>query len=194
MGLSRGVNSTLKAALAGHFCPVALFELVLPAETIRAHSGRGNLSWDAKTWIGIDRLARFAGPEELPGLARARATVEMVLSLEAWAEADGAANRNAPLTVWWGATTLPGGVVLIGQPMLLYAGYVDDWRRRLDRSGAGGAHGLTIGLMPGPSARDGFPVVHSPEAQQALHATDTGARHFVNAVKRASNPPLFPEP
>jgi hypothetical protein len=194
MGLTRGIDPVLLAVLEGHFHPVVLMESVLPSETIRAHSGRGTITWDGHDWIGLDRLARFTGPGEGMGLARQASTLEIVMDLRSTMESSGAANRNADVTVWWGATTTAGGTVLIGEPFQLDAGYVDDWRRSFARSGAGAQHGVTVSMMPGPGARDGLPLVHSPEAQQARFPGDTGARHFVNAIKRATNPPLFPEP
>lgn len=195
MGLTRGVDSTLKAALVGHFHPVALFEVILPSETVRCHTGAETISWATRTWLPFGRFADFSSSAEVAGgLARPTATVQLVMTLEALLLAGGAANRFSPLTVWWGATTEPGGGTLIGTPMLHYAGYVDQWARRITRSSGGGSHGLEVGLAPGPAPRDGFPVLHSPEAQEAQYPGDTGFRHFVNAINRATNPPLFPEP
>lgn len=194
MGLTRDVDPALLAALAGHIHPVLLMEVELPAETIRAHSGIGTLAWGGHDWLGMDRLARFTAGLEGRGLARSAATIEIVMDLPELLASSGAGARNGEVTAWWGVTTEAGGTTLIGEPALYFAGYLDSWTRGIVRDGMSIKHGLSIGIMPGPGARDGFPVVHSPEAQEAAFAGDTGARHFVNAVKRATNPPLFPEP
>lgn len=193
MGLTRGIDGALLAVLSGHFHPVTIAELVLPSDTIRAHSGFGTMTWDGHSWVGLDRLARFSIPSEGVGIATSSASLEIAMSLDALLTLNASAYRNSPLTMWSGATTSPGGTTLIGEPFIGFVGYVDRWSRSFV-AGDAPTHFATGGLEPGPGARTSQPMVHSAESQQAAYASDTAGRHFVNAVKRATNPPLFPAP
>lgn len=194
MGLTRGIDTTLLTALAGHFHPVSLMQAVWPDETIRCHTGFGTITWASETWDGLGHLVGLRAPQEGLGLARQAATIQMAVTLDIALAQQGRTIRNSDVTVWAGATTTPGGNVLIGQPFRIYTGYCDARRITLRADGGDLSHDVAVDLMPGPGARDGLVAVHSPERQEAAYPGDTGARHFVNAVKRSLNPPAFPGP
>lgn len=194
MALTRAASAALIAALAGHFYPVVLTRAEWPDGTEFRHSGFGDISWDGQTWSGLDPLSiGTLGREELggdtePGQLRVAGTLDEVMALRA------KAIRNHAVEVFFGAVTEPAGATLAADPVSLFLGYFDSRSITFTRTGDETLHDLVLGVGFGPSPRAGAVVTHGPEDQQAAYPGDTAGRHVIHALKRAFNPPIWPEP
>ena len=186
----RDIDAALLAAMAAPvWYPVMLLDLDWPAGRIRAHSGTGTIAFGGDDYLGVGRFGAVTPPGEAFGLAAQ--PIEMTLfglPPDVLEEISGPAFRSAARnrrgTVYIGATTEPGGNVLIGQPYNLSTGYVDVVRYTLRRQGEERQHGVQVSLGVGPSARAAAVVVHSAEDQQARFPADTAGRWLVDARKR----------
>jgi len=198
MPLTRGVPSGLTAALADTFHPVLLFEAEWPDGTVYLHSGVGDLSWNGETWKGISvdvdgvmiSLARLEIPEEAGGLATGDASIHVAGTREALLDQRGKPIRNLALEVWFGAVTERAGTTLVTDPVSLFTGYYASERFVFGDD----MHDLIIGLGVGPSARAQASITHNHEDQIQKYPGDTAGRQVQNAIKRAINPAVWPQP
>lgn len=193
MALRRGVDPGLLARMAGHFHPVLLVQADWPTGVERMHSGLGALVWSGFTWAGVGKLVRFVAPEEGAGLVNAEATVKVSATLQGMLAMRGQAIRNRQVQVWFGAVTTAAGNVLTDPPVSHFSGYFDSRAFSFAADAEDRTHDLTLGLGVGPSARAGATVTHSYEDQIAKFPGDTGGRLLQNAIKRAMNPPTWPQ-
>jgi len=194
MALTRGASAALIAALGGHFHPAILTRAEWPDGAEYRHSGFGDMSWDGQTWSGLDPLLiDTLGREELggdtaPGQIRVAGTLAEVMALRA------KAIRNHAIEVWFAAVTTPAGATLAAEPVSLFSGYFDSRTLTISRSDGDMSHDLLLGVAFGPSPRASAAITHGPEDQQAAYPGDTAGRHVIHALKRAVNPPIWPEP
>ena len=177
MGLSRGVDPLLMAAITAEvFYPVLLVHLDWQGTAVHAHTGRGNIIWDSATWSGVGDFGSVEVPEEAAGMAAIGADVVLVgIPPDILADAD-AVIRNREGRILIGATTAPAGNVLIGDPVEVFAGYMDAARVEIQSADDVMVLGLRISLGSGPSARAFASVVHSYSDQIKRHPGDTAGR------------------
>lgn len=203
MALTRGVPAGLITALASHFHPVLLTEGDWPDGFVRVHTGTGTLSWDSKSWLGTGyagsdgeyaSLVDFAAPEEDGGLATSDATLRVAATVEGMLGERGKVIRNRDVRVYFGATTTAAGNVLVADPVLIFTGYFDSRTFSLQRAGTDLSHDMVLGLGIGPSARAAASITHGYEDQITKYPGDTAGRQVQNAIKKALNPPVWPEP
>lgn len=201
MALMRGCSPDLLSALSGHFHPAVLIEAEWHDGVHRVHSGRGEMTWDGETWLGVGiavsagaNLVDFAGPAEAEGMTAEGGMLRVAATLETVLSEKGKLIRNRPVHVWFGVTTEAAGDTLETDPVLLFTGYFDERRFPLARQGEDFSHDLTLGLGLGPAPRAQASVVHSAEDQERAYPGDTAGRHLINAEKHRVNPPVWPEP
>jgi hypothetical protein len=193
MGLERGASAGLISDLSNSFYPVLLTYADWPDETIRIHSGAGNLSWGGETWIGAGKLVQFQSPEESGGLATSEASVHVVATLEDMMAERGKVIRNRSITVYFGTTTEPAKNILKTEPVELFTGYFDSRTGSISSTEDGLAHDMVLGLGIGPCARASATITHSYEDQISKYPTDTAGRHVQTANRLRYNPQSWPE-
>jgi hypothetical protein len=193
MALTRGASAGLLSDLAGHFCPVLLTYADWPGETIRIHTGAGDLAWGGHTWMGTGKLVQFSAPEETGGLGTSEASVRVAATVEDMLAERGKVIRNRTVTVWFATTTEPGGNVLSGDPVELFTGYFDSRTGSLARQGEDLSHDMILGLGIGPSARASASITHGEEDQRLAFPGDTAGRLVQLANRNQANPPKWPE-
>lgn len=194
MDLMRPVSSGMKAALtAPSFNAILLVDLDWPDGPVRAHSGAGVITWEGLTWNGVGKFGGVEVPEEaLSGMP-----VDFALSLtcdlpELAAYAD-AVIRQRPGAVYLGATTEPGGNVLVGDPCSLAWGTMDTLVLASETSDGNTEFRLTVGMATGPGYRTMAAMAHSHEDQSRRYPADTAGKRLVLANARAEKT-LWPEP
>ena len=194
MGLTRGAPPDLILDMKGHFCPVLLTYADWPGETIRIHTGFGNLSWGGETWTGAGTLVQFQMPYESGGLATSQATIHVAATIEDMIASRGANIRNREIVAHFATTTTPAGNVLKTTPLEdFFTGYFDSRTGSLTRSGGDLAHDMILGIGVGPSARASASITHNYEDQIAAYPGDTAGRHVQTANRLRFNPQTWPE-
>jgi hypothetical protein len=183
--LKRDISDALLAEMSKSvWHPIMLVDLDWPGERLRAHSGVGPIVWKGETWNGVGKFGAVSSPTEGTGLAASSITMQLMgLPPEVLDEAMQPI-RNREALVYLGATTSPAGSVLIGNPYLLIAGYMDALRFTTQRDGEDLQHGLQLDIGIGPSARSAAVVLHSAEDQGAKYPGDTAGRHLIEIEKR----------
>lgn len=193
MGLERGASASLIADLRGHFCPVLLTYADWPDETIRIHSGVGELLWAGEIWVGAGKLVQFQSPEESGGLATSEASVRVAATVKDMMAVRDKVIRNRAMTVYFGTTTEPAGNVIKAEPVELFTGYFDSRTGSIMRTESGLEHDMVLGLGIGPCARASATITHSYEDQISKFSTDTAGRHVQTANRLLYNPQSWPE-
>lgn len=193
MALTRGASAGLITDLGGHFFPVLLTYADWPGETIRVHTGLGDLSFDGHTWAGAGKLVQFQAPTESGGLATSGATIRVAATVADMLGERGKVIRGKTLTVWFATTTTAGGNVLSQDPVELFTGYFDSRSGTLSRTDSGFSHDMVLGLGVGPSARSSASITHGYEDQITNFPVDTAGRHVQNASRNKFNPKSWPE-
>jgi len=193
MALTRGATAGLITDLGGHFYPVLLTYADWPGETIRIHTGVGDLSWGGHTWAGAGKLVQFQAPQEAGGLATSGASVRVAATVEDMLAERGKIIRGKTITVWFATTTTAGGNVLSQEPNQLFTGYFDSRTGMLSRADGGFANDMVLGVGVGPSARSSAAITHGYEDQIFKFPGDTAGRHVQNASRNKFNPKSWPE-
>lgn len=182
MILSRGVHPALAVALLGEVVfPVVLVYLDWPGSVLRFHTGRGVITWGGYDFTGTGQFDDISIGEEGEGLAAADASLRLLGPVDACLEDCEAVVKNRAAVIYSGATTTPGGNVLIGAPIVQFSGTMDGVIYRQD----GGRHGLQLSLTAGPGARVGAAITHSYEDQKTKYPGDTAGRHVQLAAANA---------
>lgn len=192
--MSRSVHADTLAALAGHFCPALLVEVDWPDGVVRMHSGFQVMIWGGHDWQPVGNFGRVDMPQEAGGLPAGGATMTWVDTVERTEELLGipfADLRGRLVKIWVAAVTVPRGAVIIGAPISLYTGYFDARTFSLSRAGDELQRTLQFSLADGVPARTGMRAVHSPEDQAAKFPGDTGFRHTIVNLRKASNPDVW---
>ena len=92
--------------------------------------------------------------------------------------------RGADVAVWFGAVTARAGSVLVADPVLIWAGYVDALSASEARDGDGRSSTVTVGLASRQSQRLSAGFYHTDEDQQAEFPGDTAGRWLRAARQR----------
>lgn len=191
MGLKRTIHSATKAALQGVFYPVVMVHLDWPGGHVYAHSGAGTITWGGQSWLGVGKFGGLEVPGESPGLAAPQASLTLIGDPSTLFDLLAEPIRNRPGEVYEALTTVPGGNILIGDPITLFSGHMDAMRYRLMAQEEGGLivvdHVVQIDLGSGPGARSSAAVLHSYEDQIEKFPGDTAGRHLINIEAQAEN-------
>jgi hypothetical protein len=194
MDLERDIDPVLLAAYADPVIyPIGLIYIDWPTGPVRAHSGKGMLTFEGEEFAGVGELGGMNIPNEAAGIVPQQATLAIsAVTGELLTYASEAAARGRLVTIWSGLTTTAGGVDLIGVPHKPFTGSIEksDFQLSEDRR----ISTLTLLVKAGQPARSGAQVVHSDEDQQAAHPGDTLFRRVAHAAKWNTNPPQWPAP
>lgn len=199
MDLLRTMSSALLAEVSKpFFFPVVLVYFDWPGAPIRAHSGVGPITWNGQIWTGVGRFGQISLPEETSGGVT---PTEMSMSIysdyddiESYTDAN-VRGRNG--SVYIGATTTPGGNVIIGATEL-FSGKGNGLRfnTTISDNDTGETeiyHGIEVTLKSGQSARTPTTIYHSLEDQQRTYPNDTAGRHLI-LMEASLSRLLWPEP
>lgn len=176
MALTRGIDSALLAAISGPFNPVVLIYVDWPSDPVRVHNGIGTLTWGGHSWLGVGTYGEMQLPEEGTGLAATSGMLRiggLPEEIDAYLEAD---VRNRDVEVWFGAVTTRAGNVLIGEPVSIFAGYIDGMSDQEEASGTGRVRSIELSIASGASQRSRSSAHHSYEDQITAYPDDTAGR------------------
>jgi hypothetical protein len=191
--LTRGIAPEMLAALKGHFHPVLLVFVDWPDDPVFAHSGRGVIAWDAADWHGVGQFGSIDLPQEATGMMAQRATLTISgVSDDDINDIETATARNRACRILVGCVTEPSGTVLIGEPVELWAGYVDAARLRIEAEGGDMVNAVRVEIGVGPSARARASVYHSAEDQASRFPGDTAGRHLIR-IEAVTEAATWPE-
>lgn len=193
MGLSRNLDTQLLSALSGTFNPITLVFVDWPSSPVYTHSGIGDVSFNGQTWLGLGKYGGISIPSEDLSLVNTKATLSVAGNLVDLLAELNADPRNSDVLIYFGVTTEPAGNVLVGEPTLIFSGYVDSVDFSLNKQGTDLNSSLTVGISSGPSARASATINHTPEDQVFKYPNDTAGRQLVNQNKKLYNPDVWPE-
>ena len=194
MDLTRGVGTALMAQIGGGvWHPVLMVDLDWPGGRVRAHSGVGVIEWASATWAGVGKYGEVSIPEEAANGLPSDFSLSLVCDLPDLATYADAVIRGRPGTVYLGATTAPGGNLLVGNPVALASGTMDGLVLMLDAQDGVQLYRLTVSMTTGPSYRSASTIVHSHEDQSRKYPGDTAGLRLIGAMSRARTT-LWPEP
>lgn len=172
----RGVDPALLAEFAKPaFYPVALVRIDWPGEVVAAHTGSGPITFNGDTYfgtlIGDQSLGQISVPGEETGLRAPEATLTLYGPYAALLDRMDPNASGSLAQIWAGATTAPGGNVLVGVPELVFSGTISG--DNLSAPTNDGSSGLIIRLKAGFHARVRASITHSNEDQEAAYPGDT---------------------
>lgn len=170
-------KETYDAIVAGNFNPITLVELFWGEEVIQVCSAKENLEWNG-TWLGVGGFGSVSLPNEQTSFASFRATFTLTGLSEDILPSANEANRGGNIEVYTAIVDAPQGVNLIGEPFLVWQGYVDSLSVSMQPDLTFTA---TLVARSSPIARTSGAVLHTPEDQEALFPGDTGGRLLPNA-------------
>jgi hypothetical protein len=183
--LKRGLSAATLTALAGTFYPAAMVYLDWPGGAIRVHSGVGTISWSSQSWLGVMDYGGIEIPPEalsgVPGrtvltLAVAATDVDTVMAADV---------RNIEAVIYSAVTTARGGATLVGEPFVMFSGYVDGIVEQFDAGGGNARTTIRLEVGSGPGMRSIGAVTHSEEDQKRRYPTDTIGRLLIRAQDKA---------
>lgn len=192
--VTRNIHSSLLSDLSSTFNPVVLVYVDWPGGAVRVHNGVGNISFDSETWVGLGKYGDISLPSEESSLVNSSAILTVSGTL---ADLLGELNtnpRNKDVNIYFGTVTTPSGNTISGTPTLIFSGFVDSVDFDLNRSDEGLESSVSVGVSSGPSARSGATINHTAEDQSSKYTGDTAGRQVINAIKKAFNPDVWPEP
>lgn len=187
MVMARDIHAATYQAIcdpAGFF-PVILFHIDWPDAPIRAHTNRGNISWDGQTWTGVGNIADISLPADNIGMAAQEASFSLLGvgdDLDDYLEVD-ARGRDAEFL--FGVVTERDGSTLIGEPFSIFVGTINGMRDVTEFLDVGYSRGGQLPLISGPSQRSAYSAFHSHEDQSAAYPGDTAGRFLINAIREA---------
>lgn len=194
MDLKRTLSAGLKVALsAPSLNAVLLVYLDWPGGAVRVHSGTGIIAWGGFNWNGVGGFGSVDVPEEALSGMPVEFALSLVCELPELATYADAVIRQRAGEVYLGATTEPGGNVLVGAPCSLAAGTMDTLVLASETSDGNTEYRLTLGLATGPGYRSMAAISHSHEDQSRRYPSDTAGRRLILANARAEKT-LWPEP
>ncbi|SEO11610.1 hypothetical protein SAMN04489859_103561 [Paracoccus alcaliphilus] len=197
MELTRDVPPALMTAISGgYFHPVVLAYIDWPGAPLRAHSGRGNISWDGQTWLGVGKFGSVDVPEEAAAGIPTEFTMMLVTDfpdLEAYTDT---AIKGADASIYMGEVSERGGNSLIGA-VEVSTGTADGLGMTVEVTDENGQpvtmFGLRVTVTTGPSYRSMAAIAHSHEDQSRQYPADTAGRHLMFAQSLAEKT-YWPEP
>jgi len=193
------IPAALLTAMAdlGGIYPIVMVYLDWPNDTLRVHSGAGEITYDGHTWHGVGTLGGInSDGGEQSGLVQS----EMAVSLSgiladkiSWATDDDIRGRD--MEVFFGLTTRPGKGPLVSDPYSVFRGTME--RPEFSSSGPDDqGRETTVATVYGVSgvpARADGEVVHSDADQQANYPGDTFFEHTGFATDVEIAPEVWPE-
>lgn len=191
MDIMRSVSAGMQAALSGpFFYPCLMVWLDWPGDEVRAHTGRGSIIWGGEPWHGVGEFGSVSVPEESASGVPVDFSLSLVCDLAELAEYADAVVRQREGRIYLGATTGPGGNVLVGDPVELIAGTMDTLVLTTEVQREDGSvqilYTLTVGMTTGPSMRSMASIVHSHEDQSRQFLGDTAGKRLILASARAA--------
>lgn len=197
MDLKRGTPAAMLAAIAGPwFHPVILAEIDWPGAPLFAHSGKGEILHDDRTWQGVGKFGSVDIPEEVMTAVPSEFTMELVSDFPDLEPYTDTVIRGRLGRVLLGATTTPGGNDLIDAVEII-TGTADGLVMRVEIEDENGRrrvfYRLTVTMTTGPSMRSAAAIAHSDEDQRRAFPNDTAGRHLILAEATAQKT-LWPEP
>ena len=180
MGLKRLIHPDTLAAMRRPFYPVLMVHLDWPDGPVYAHSGVGPITWGGHTWRGVGKFGEIEIPGEAPGLAANSATLSLIGAPDDLFDLLADPILNRPGEIYTALTTVPGGNILVGEPIPLFVGSMDAMRYRLRKEDNALVNVIQVDLGSGPGARSKSAVLHSYEAQMDEYPGDTAGRHLIN--------------
>lgn len=197
MDLKRNTPAALLAALSGaSFWPVVLVDLDWPDGRVRAHSGKGELTFGGEIFHGAGKFGSVTLPEEgLDGVPE-EFSLSFTCELDELAAYADTVIRGREGVIYLGATTERGGNDLIDAVDLM-SGTCDGLVLKSEVADDQGMkvilYTLTVTFSTGPSYRTMAAIAHSNEDQKRHYPADTAGRHLILAQAEAEKT-LWPEP
>lgn len=184
--VTRSIHPDTKAAIAaGNFSPIVMVYLDWPGGAVRVHSNVGTISFGGNNWLGIGHFGGIAAPEESVGLSQNSASLQLIGAPDEMDDYLDSPIRGRRGEVWFGVVTERSGNVLIGEPFITFAGYMDAMRDTIQAEDGGVTRVITIDVANGPSQRLTASLFHTDEDQRRMHPTDTAGRLVINSEDRA---------
>ena len=119
--MSRGLTAAVVTELAKKEVWLVWFvEVVTEAETVRFHSGTGDLSWNSQIWKGVGELLDIGPVSETADLQANGLTITLngiPTSVTGGLDLGDMLNQLAPdndVTVWFGFRDGEGGAIIVG--------------------------------------------------------------------------------
>lgn len=194
MALEREVDPLTLVALGGVFYPVIMVRIDWPDGEVYANTNSKTITWDANSYTGVSFLGSLEIPEETGGIVTAEASLTIAGYLENLLDTTEINSRNRQVNIYVGLTTKVDGDTLVGDPVEIFSGYLDENELIDAPSGNNRSHTLKYGISSGPSARASASINHTYEDQIGKYVGDTLFRHVIHAIARVNNPAIFPEP
>lgn len=184
MALSRGIPGAMLAALASPVIyPVLMVDLDWPSGRVRAHSGRGVLSYGGHSWAGVGPFAEVRLPGDSNGFAAQKGFIRIVGDLSDLFDANEEEVKNRTAQIYSGVLSGRAGSALAADPVMQFNGHMSGTLIEGDEVGQ---HWLTLSLGSGPGARISARANHSHEDQSAEFPGDTAGRHTALAGPNAA--------
>ncbi|WP_300440393.1 hypothetical protein [uncultured Mameliella sp.] len=177
------IGAALYAEISRRFFhPAFLAFIDWPGDPVYAHGGRGPLSWDGQTWLGVQGIGMMQLPGQSEGMAQRIAELTLAsipADLSDYLTADA---RGATVEIYLGAYTTREGVALVGDPVLFFTGVIDG-RAQTIEAGEGGQkiRSLKIQVRTGPSQRSVGVGYITRESRSVDYPDDTLLRHAAGA-------------
>lgn len=182
MDYVRGYSPAQLAALDGVFYPIIFVYIDWPGAAIYAHEKKGAISWGGQTWQGVGDFGAITVPAEQTGLAATSATMRLLAGDDIYSVQDDTV-RNRTAVVYSGLTTARDTTILIGDPVEMFAGFIDSMNfitEIVERSDSGQTtmQGIEVGITSGPGARSKASIYHSEQDQSRAYPGDTAGQHL----------------
>lgn len=122
--MTRPMSTEMEAALEGDIVyPIYFFEIGFASDTLRLWTGRGERTWDGKTWAGVGWILGMSEVEETSETKAVNFIIGMPANAQVIAIALAEFRRNKPATIWQGLLNADG--TLIDAPQIIAAGFTD---------------------------------------------------------------------
>ncbi len=185
MDFARDIDPVLLAEISKTaFYPVGLVRIDWPDEVIELHTGAGTIAFDGGTFLGTivnnQSLGQIEVPSEEPGLRASEVTLSLYGPYAELLDRMDPDATGRAVTIWAGATTEPGGNVLVGTPHNVFNGTISG--DLLPAPTNDGSSGLSVRAKAGTHGRVKGAITHSNEEHQASYPDDT----FFERSARAS--------
>jgi len=186
MVMSRGVPAGMLAVLDQPLHPVMLVYVDWPGGAQRAHSNFGTITWGGHDWIGVGSMGGVTLPGEMTGLAVSDGMLTLGGLPEEIDDLLGLDPRGAEVLIYFGLTTARNGTVLVSDPVLAWAGYVDGMASSEGYEGAEIRSTITLPVVSRSSQRLRPAAYHSEADQAAEYPGDTAGRWLTAALARTT--------
>lgn len=186
------IGSTLYSEISKRFFhPAFLVHIDWPSGAVYAHGGRGSISWDSKTWLGVQGIAAIQLPSQTEGMAQRIAELTLVGVPDDVSDYLAEDARGATVEVYLGAYTTREGVALVGDPVRFFIGVVDGRAQTIQSTEYGQMRALKIQVRTGPSQRSIGVEYITRESREADYPDDTLLRHAAGSEFAGRNGSLL---